>query len=185
MLVNALLTSDALASGLAVLPRLAEQTLIMAAQMTDWVQRYRYMEKLVTIGRGLNYCTSFEIGLKCKELTYITADGYSEADFRHGPLALIGPGFPALVVAPEGVTLPGMLDFLDLLRERGAETLVISNADSALERARHVMRIPEMPEWLSPICAVMPGQLFAMHLAREKGYALDTPRGITKVTITE
>lgn len=185
MLVNALVVSDSLASGLAALPALAQQTLVLSAPMTDWVQRYRYMEKLVTIGRGLNYCTAFEIGLKCKELNYITADGYSEADFRHGPLALIAPGFPALVVAPQGETLPGLLEFLDLLRERGAETLVVTNADAAIERARYAMHIPEMPEWLSPICAVMPGQLFAMHLAREKGYALDTPRGITKVTITE
>lgn len=185
MLVNALIVSDSLAASLAALPALAQQTLVLSAPMTNWVQRYRYMEKLVTIGRGINYCTAFEIGLKCKELNYITADGYSEADFRHGPLALIAPGFPALVVTPEGETLPGLLEFLDLLNERGAETLVISNAEAAIGRARYAMHLPEMPEWISPICAVLPGQLFAMHLAREKGYALDTPRGITKVTITE
>ena len=185
MLINALVISDSLATGLAALPALAQQTLELSAPVKDWVQRYRYMEKLVTIGRGINYCTAFEIGLKCKELTYITADGYSEADFRHGPLALIAPGFPALVVAPQGAALPGLLEFLDLLRDRGAETLVISNDEAAIERARYAMRIPEMPEWISPICAVLPGQLFARHLAGEKGYALDTPRGITKVTITE
>lgn len=185
MLVNALVVSDSLASALAALPGLADETLSLAAPMTTWVQRYRYMETLVTVGRGFNYCTAFEIALKAKELNYVAADGYSEADFRHGPLALIQPGFPALVVAPSGKTLPGLLEFLDLLRERGAEALVISNDAEALSRARHAMRIPDMPEWISPICAVLPGQLFAMHLAREKGLDLDAPRGITKVTITE
>ena len=185
MLVNALVVSDSLATALAALPDLAADTLALSDPIAGWVQRYRYMDKLVTIGRGINYCTAFEIALKCKELNYLTADGYSEADFRHGPLALIAPGFPALVVAPRGAPLPGLIEFLDLLRERGAETLVISNAEQAVEHARFAMRIPDMPEWISPICAVLPGQLFAMYLAFEKGYSLDTPRGITKVTITE
>jgi glucosamine--fructose-6-phosphate aminotransferase (isomerizing) len=185
MLVSALAGSGTLAAALAELPALAERTLQLAGPMTDWVQRYRYMEKLITIGRGINYCTAFEVALKAKELTYITADGYSEADFRHGPLALIAPGFPVLVVAPEGKTLPGLLEFLDLLAERGAESLVISNAEAAFKHAKYAMPIPMMPEWISPICAILPGQLFALHLAREKGYSLDTPRGITKVTITE
>ncbi len=185
MLVNALVVSDSLSTALAALPDLAQRTLALSAPMAGWVQRYRYMEKLITIGRGINYCTAFEIALKAKELNYITADGYSEADFRHGPLALIAPGFPVLVVAPEGQTLPGLLEFLDLLHERGAESLVISNAEAAFAHAKYAMRLPEMPEWISPICAILPGQLFAMHLAREKGYSLDAPRGITKVTITE
>lgn len=185
MLVSALVVSDSLAAALAALPALAERTLALAEPMAGWVQRYRYMDKLITIGRGINYCTAFEIALKAKELNYITADGYSEADFRHGPLALIAPGFPVLVVAPEGQTLPGLLEFLDLLNERGAESLVISNVEAAFTHARYAMPIPEMPEWISPICAILPGQLFAMRLAHEKGYSLDAPRGITKVTITE
>lgn len=185
LLAAALAESDDLFAALAALPEQVETTLDMAADLSHWVQRYRYATHFAGIGRGYNYCTAFEISLKIKELCYITGQGYSEADFRHGPMAVLEPGFPVLVVAPAGKTLPVLLDFLNLLRERQAEALVISNVPSALALARYAMPIPEVPEWLSPICAVVPGQLFAMHLAEAKGYALDTPRGLTKVTVTE
>jgi len=66
------------------------------------VERYRYMEACVVLGRGYNYATAFEIALKLKELNHLIAESYSSADFLHGPIAVVGSGFPALVVAPSG-----------------------------------------------------------------------------------
>jgi glucosamine--fructose-6-phosphate aminotransferase (isomerizing) len=89
------------------------------------------------------------------------------------------------VVAPAGKTLPAMLDLLDKLHERKAELLVISNEETAFTHAQNVMRLPAaMPEWLSPIAAVIHGQVFAMRLALVKGHEVDQPRGLTKVTVT-
>jgi glucosamine--fructose-6-phosphate aminotransferase (isomerizing) len=137
------------------------------------------------LGRGYNYCTAFEINHKVKELCYIAGSGYSEADFRHGPNAEVLPGFPALVVAPAGKTLATMLDLLDKLHERKAECLVISNDETALARGRNSMALPaDLPEWLSPIAAVIPGQVFALRLAEAKGHPIDRPIGLTKVTVT-
>lgn len=148
-------------------------------------QRYRYMRDCVVIGRGYNYASAFELALKIKELTYTIAEPYSSADFLHGPLALIEPGFPVIVVAPSGRMLPELRDFIQVLAEHEAETVVISDDKATLEAAHVPLPLPSgVPEWLSPIVAIAPGQLLAMHLAHARGYNPDKPRAIRKVTET-
>ena len=167
------------------LPEFASATLKLSEGVIQSAERYRYMEKFAVIGRGYNYSTAFEISLKVKELAYIEGTGYSEADFRHGPIAVVQPGFPVLLVAPKGKMLPKMLDLADKLAERSAECLVISNDEAMLEKGHQMMRLPrDVPEWLSPIVSVIPGQLFAMQQAVVRGYPVDRPRGLSKVTVT-
>ncbi|QPC83573.1 SIS domain-containing protein [Phototrophicus methaneseepsis] len=185
MLATALSQNSEMVEQLTQLPDLMKSTLDMTANIADWAERYRYMEQFAAIGRGYNYATAFEISLKVKELTYVIGEGYSEADFRHGPIATVNEGFPVIVVAPQGRALPQMLDLLDKLCNKKAELLVISNDSDALGYATKTMSIPEAPEWLSPMLGVVPGQVLAMHLALVRGYAVDRPRGLTKVTVTE
>jgi glucosamine--fructose-6-phosphate aminotransferase (isomerizing) len=148
-------------------------------------ERYRYAERLAVIGRGFNYATAFELALKLKELAYVTAEPASSADFRHGPIAVIQEGFPALLVAPRGRTTRDMLALAGELAARRAETLIISDHPGLLRRAHTPLRLPVgVAEWLSPIPAVVPGQLFARHLAGAKGCPVDRPRGLRKETIT-
>ncbi|MCB9437809.1 MAG: SIS domain-containing protein [Anaerolineales bacterium] len=185
LLTAALTDKPELHADLAQLPAAIQQTIDYSATIPDWVQRYRYAERIASIGRGYNHCTAYEISLKIKELCYITGEEYSEADFRHGPIAVINPGFPVLVVAPQGQPLPLLIDLIEKLNDKGAECLVISNDSQVQSLARYALPMPsDVPEWLSPICAVIPGQVFAMHLALTKGYAVDTPRGLQKVTVT-
>ncbi|MBC8098137.1 MAG: SIS domain-containing protein [Armatimonadetes bacterium] len=185
LLVTALADDDAMRAALNAVPDALDATLTLCDPIAGWAQRYRYMPQLACIGRGYNYCTAFEINLKVTELCYITGVGFSEADFLHGPIAQISPGFPVLVVAPSGKTLPTLLTFLEKLKARQAEALVIASDEAAFVHAQQQMRIPAAtPEWLTPITAVMPGQVFAMQLAAAKGYDLDNPLGLTKVTLT-
>ncbi|MGD8625122.1 MAG: SIS domain-containing protein [Anaerolineae bacterium] len=150
------------------------------------VERYRYMETCVVLGRGYNYATAFEIALKLKELNYLVAESYSSADFMHGPIAVVGSGFPALVVAPGGKMYDTMRRFSLELKSRGAELLVIADADDLLTEAVTPLPLPAgVPEWLSPLAAVVPGQLFALHLTLAKGNDPDQPAGLKKVTITK
>lgn len=167
------------------LPKLMQDTLSLSNEIVNWVERYRYMEYFATIGRGYNYATAFEISLKIKELTYTIGEGYSEADFRHGPIATVRAGFPVIVVATQGKTLPQVYDLVHKLKDKGAELLIVSNDKDVLVQATKPMPIPTVEEWLSPILAVVPGQVFAMHLAAARGYPVDKPRGLTKVTVTE
>ena len=149
-------------------------------------QRYRYIDRTVVLGRGFNYSTAFEWALKLKELTYIIAEPYSSADFAHGPIAMVDSGFPVMAVAPKGKVFQTMLDALKRLRaDFGAELVVISNDKRALSLAQMPLTIPaEVPEWLSPLVAILPAQLFAYHLTVAKGYDAERPRGLRKVTET-
>ncbi len=185
MLMTALVDESELNQSLSQLPSFIAETLAKTDHIATWAERYRYMERFVIIGRGYNYCTAFEISLKIKELCYIIGEGYSEADFRHGPFALIDPGFPVIVAAPSGKTLATLTDLVAKLAERQSETLIISNDSFIASQGRKAMLLPtNLPEWLSPISAVIPGQIFAMRLAIEKGHVVDAPRGLNKVTVT-
>ena len=116
------------------------------------------MDRCVVIGRGYNYATSFELALKLKELTYVMASPYSSADFRHGPIATIAPGLPVILVMPLGATFDDMLDLAGELQRREAELLVISDVEEALSLAKTKLPLTvSVPEWLSPITAILPG----------------------------
>lgn len=185
MLTQALLQNEDNLKQLQMLPAWMQQTL-ESLQDTGWMQRYRYIDRLAVLGRGYNYSTAFEISLKIKELCYITSEEYSEADFRHGPIAIVSDGFPVILVAPKGKTLPLMSDLLTTLEGKGAERIVISNDETTRNAAEYSLSFPaDVPEWLSPICAILPGQVFATRLAEVKGHDLDQPRGLRKVTITK
>ncbi|MCA9982416.1 MAG: SIS domain-containing protein, partial [Anaerolineales bacterium] len=165
LLSTALSDDAALSTWLEQAPDLVSQTLALPNDIARAAERYRYMEQCVIIGRGYNYATAFELALKLKELTYTMVEPYSSADFMHGPLALIEHGFPVIVIAPSGVMLPEIKEFMSTLRGRDAELLVISDDAEALELARVPLLLPTaVPEWLSPLLSIVPGQLLAMHL---------------------
>lgn len=170
---------------LAQIPETVTATLALDREIARIAERYRYMRDCVVIGRGYNYATAFELALKLKELTYTIAEPYSSADFMHGPLALIEHGFPAIVIAPTGVVLPELQRFMQTLQQREAEIIAISDDAATLALARTRLALPRpVPEWLSPLTAIIPGQLLAMHLAYVRDYDPDHPRGIRKVTET-
>jgi glucosamine--fructose-6-phosphate aminotransferase (isomerizing) len=170
---------------LAQVPEHARRALTLAPQIAQSAERYRYMRVCVVIGRGYNYATAFELALKIKELNYIMAEPYSSADFMHGPVAVIEEAFPTIVIAPSGLMLPEMILMIRDLKERGAEVIAISDDDNALSLARTPFKLPiSVPEWLSPIISIIPGQLLAMNLAHVRDYDIDRPRGLRKVTET-
>jgi glutamine---fructose-6-phosphate transaminase (isomerizing) len=168
------------------LPELAARTIALAAvEAAARAERYRYMHRCVVISRGFCHGISMEIALKLKELTYVTAEPYSSADFLHGPMAMLEPGFPVILVAPSGTLLAHMKEFAGALVDRHSEIVAISDSKEILEMG--ITRLPishGAPEWLSPILAVIPGQLFSLHLAIAKGIDPDSPRGLQKVTVT-
>ena len=165
-------------------PTLLRQTLALNSDIERLAERYLYMRNCVVVGRGFNYSTTFEIALKLKELTYTLAEPYSSADFLHGPVSLIEPAFPVIVVAPDGVLAPEMRAFVEQLRGLKAELLCVSNDEALLAMGRTRLPFPPVPDWLSPLMAIVPGQLLALYLAAARNYDPDRPRGLQKVTET-
>jgi glucosamine--fructose-6-phosphate aminotransferase (isomerizing) len=168
------------------MPEAVKKTMALEETISLAAQRYAYATECVVLGRGYNYATAFEIALKLKELSYILVEPYSSADFRHGPVAIVERGFPAVVVAPQGAVYPDTLALAHELAVREAELIVISEQDEPLRLARTPLRLPvALPEWLSPFTCVVPGQLLALHTTLAKGYDPDHPRGLKKITETQ
>jgi glucosamine--fructose-6-phosphate aminotransferase (isomerizing) len=170
---------------LARVPVLVERAIGLNAVLDDKVARYRYAEHFVVVGRGFNYATAFEVALKMQETSYVLAEPYSPADLLHGPVAVIDRGFPVVLVATSGRVLDDLENLTDLLERRRAELIAISDDPDVLGRARVGLPLPAgVPEWVSPMVAVVPGQIFAVALARTRSLDPDQPRGLSKVTET-
>ena len=149
------------------------------------LDRYKEVEGGSVIARGVNYGTAFEIALKIRELSGAQFEAFSSADLLHGPIAALRAGRPAIVIAPTGRTLESMLAAVDKVRERGSEVIAISDDSGFLGDADTALPlVPEVPEWLSPFVTVVPGQVAAIRLALLKGADVDSPTGLTKITLT-
>jgi SIS domain-containing protein len=111
------------------------------------------------VARGINYCTAFEVALKIRELFGLHFEAYSAADLMHGPVAALSPGWPVLAIAPAGPPLESMNLAISSLVDRGARVTVVGE-NGALRLVTGV------PEWLSPLVAVVPGQVIAVRLAQ-------------------
>jgi glucosamine--fructose-6-phosphate aminotransferase (isomerizing) len=182
---------EELRAGLASAPAALEAVLGLDEAMAGWVERYRFMEECVVLARGVNQATAMETALKLTETSYVRAHPWSAADFLHGPIAAVSEGYPCILYALHGRTYPFMLELTERLLQRRAECLIFSDSDEmpkaheVREAGGRVVRLPiQVDELLTPLVAVVAGQLFAYHLARVKGRDPDAPRGLSKVTVT-
>lgn len=166
-------------------PAHVASTLALYSGKPGKLESLRSAQRLVVVGRGYNLATTFEVALKIKETCYVMSEAYSSADFLHGPVALLEEGLPVLVVAPLSRSFDDLDEVVRLARERHAPLIAISDSPGLLERADVPLALPpDVPEWLSPLVTVVPGQLFARDLARARGLTPDAPRGLSKVTLT-
>src|SRR3954468_14194062 len=170
---------------LARMPEALAAQIELSLDETPSLEEYRDAVGLTVVARGVNYGTGFEIALKIRELSGIVTEAYSPADLMHGPIAAIQPGWPVVVVAPSGPARPSVEEVMLPLLERQARLLVVSDVAAALRRAHtRLPLVPRVPEWLSPLSSVIPGQVAAMRLTRLRGLDLDSPVGLRKVTLT-
>jgi glucosamine--fructose-6-phosphate aminotransferase (isomerizing) len=175
------------------IPEWTEQVLSIEENIEDVAERYFFMTRAVTVGRGLNYANALEFGLKLMETCYVVAERFSSADLMHGPIALVERAFPVFVFAPAGVTWPSISAVLDRLQQLKAETLIITDPGNseARKRAARFILLPVEPcgdggpqDLYTPIPYIVPAQLFAGHLASIKGLNADRPRTLHKITRT-
>lgn len=134
---------------------------------------------IICVGRGFHFGVALEAALKLKETSFILAEGYSAADLRHGPIAVIEKAFPVLIFATPGPVLDDVLDLVTLLRSRGAQTFVTGAVPQA------DLPVPDgLPETLAVFPAAVRAQQVALWLARYRGHNPDRPTGLSKVTLT-
>lgn len=151
--------------------------------VVDLAGRWEHVHACVVTGRGYNYATAREAALKLKEAAYVAAEALSSADFLHGPVALVGPDFPVLVVAAPGRARDHLRDVLRKLRRRRADVAVVSSDARLLNLAQVGVRAPDgVPEELTPHVYAVAAHLLSYHLGVRRGVDPDRPRGLRKVT---
>ena len=165
------------------LPRLMADALEADDRLRAVARRWRRILECLVTSRGYNYATAREAALKLKETCYVPAEPISAVDLLHGPIAVIGRGFPVLLAVPPGRVLAGLASLAARLKDRRAETVICSSDRAVLRLAALPVEIPRTPdERLSPHVYAIPMQLLAYHLARARGHDPDHPRGLRKIT---
>ncbi|HET8892475.1 MAG TPA: SIS domain-containing protein [Gaiellaceae bacterium] len=167
------------------MPELLEQQIELSFSSAPPLDGYATSTGATVVARGVNFGTAHEAALKIRELSSLVVEAYSPADLMHGPIAAIGRGWPVVAIAPSGPAQESVTSVLPALEERGARVLVISDSEDALAHADTPLPlVPGVPEWLSPLTAVVPAQVTAMRLATQRGLDVDNPAGLRKITLT-
>ncbi len=167
------------------IPEWIFQALSMNPHLDQFGEHFRTHDRFAVLGRGFNYCTAFEVALKMKETSYVMADAYSVADFKHGPIAMVNQDLPLIVIAPSGQASQKTGELLKELQQRNATTITVSDRVDFLAASALGIHLPTgVPEWLSPIVAIVPCQIWAKELAIARGLDPDFPRGLNKITLT-
>jgi glucosamine--fructose-6-phosphate aminotransferase (isomerizing) len=158
----------------------------VAAAVDVLARSFAEDDDVLVTGRGLVFGTALEVALKLEETCLRPVRGLSYADLRHGPIAVVGPGMTAVVVAAQdGPMLAPIVELAEDLNRRGARVLSIGgDAGLAAASAYHVPG-PDLPEPVVPIGLIVPAQLVVESLARRLGLDPDAPRGLSKVTTTD
>lgn len=158
---------------------------LMQACSQDWspaVEALREADRLFVISRGPGLAIAQETALKCKEVCGLHAEAFSSAEVQHGPMALVEPGFPVLVLAPRGPAQAGLLATAAQLRSRGARVLLAAppgTPDAPLPLH------PAAMEDLDAISAIQTVHLMVEALAHARGRDPDRPPHLAKVTRTQ
>ncbi len=183
--VIAILNNDSsLQNAIVQLPKNTQQALETENIAHDRAERYRYVEAMVTLGRGLHYPLARETALKLKETSVVSAEAFSTAEFAHGPIILIESGFPVIAFQARDATATGSLERYTDLLSRGAELILIGADEPSLAATIRLTTPATGHDLTDPIPAILAAYLFAGHLSLARGLNPDSPRTLSKVTKT-
>jgi len=169
------------------LPDQVEKILSGNGVIKKAAKKYANCTNFLFLGRGIGLPVALEGALKLKEISYIHAEGYAAGEMKHGPIALIDDGVPAVVVATKSKVHEKILGNIQEVKARGADIIAVSSfGDTEIEKVvDYVFYIPETTEILSAILAVVPLQLFAYYMAKTRGCNVDQPKNLAKSVTVE
>ncbi len=172
---------------LAKIPEKIDQILAHSEHISQIAAANVAEENWLFLGRGLNFPVALEGALKLKEISYIHAEGLPAAEMKHGPIALISDGMPAVFIATAGPQYEKIIGNILEVRARGGKTIVVATEgdENIPNFADYLITIPDAPEILQPILTVLPLQLLAYHAAVLKGRDVDKPRNLAKSVTVE
>ncbi|HXE42385.1 MAG TPA: glutamine--fructose-6-phosphate transaminase (isomerizing), partial [Candidatus Baltobacteraceae bacterium] len=172
---------------LEALPKQIEKILSQNRSLEKIAHKYAKADDFFFLGRGFTFPIALEGALKLKEISYIHAEGYSAAEMKHGPIALIDKKTPTVFLVPEDAMREKTMANLAMIRARKGPIIALATeGDKQINKvANDVIYIPKTLEQLNPILASVPLQLFAYHIAVARGCDVDKPRNLAKSVTVE
>ncbi len=176
-----------LLKNLEMIPDHIDRVLQQSDHIKEAAARYIDRENWLFLGRGYNYPVALEGALKLKEISYIHAEGMPAAEMKHGPIALIDDGMPAVFVATRNSQYEKILSNIQEVRSRGGHVIAVATEgdDEIVEHCEEVFFVPDVPDPLQPMLTVVPLQLLAYHAAVMRGKDVDKPRNLAKSVTVE
>ena len=172
---------------LQTIPEKIGQITQQSDSIREVADRFKDANNWLYLGRGYNYPTALEGALKLKEISYIHAEGMPSAEMKHGPIALITEDMPVVFIATKNSQYEKVISNIEVVRARkGRIIAVATEGDTEIANlAEHVFYVPDVPEPLEPMLAIIPLQLLAYHAAVLRGCDVDKPRNLAKSVTVE
>ncbi|MYD52801.1 MAG: glutamine--fructose-6-phosphate transaminase (isomerizing) [Chloroflexi bacterium] len=184
------LSTEALSTRLEQLltaPSLLERGIRQADRCAQIAQLFGAASNFLVLGRGIEYPLAMEAALKCKEISYVHAEGYAAGEMKHGPIALLDQEFPVIALAPRGPLFDKMTSAIQQVRARRAPVIAVGDEGDAelAELVDHFIAVPPAPPLLTPFSLTPVVQLLAYQLALTRGLDIDQPRNLAKTVTVE
>ena len=167
------------------LPKKIEETLKCNEEIKKFAQQIYQEKDVFFLGRGIDETVAKEGSLKLKEISYIHSESYAAGELKHGPIALIENGITVISIMTDANLVKKTVSNIQEVITRGAKTLVVTNQDIDKNMFDEVITIPKTDCFISPILSVIPLQLLAYYISKEKGLDVDKPRNLAKSVTVE
>ena len=170
------------------IPDLMREVLSRRWQDKQAARLFRGKHSSLFLGRGVNSTTAYEGALKLKEISYLHAEAYPAGEMKHGPIALLEPGFPVVAIVPADHVHDKTVSNIQECIARGAVVVAVATDgdEKVAKLCQEVLWVPQCPdELLVPVVAVLHLQLLARYVARDRGYDVDKPRNLAKSVTVE
>ncbi|PIV81022.1 glutamine--fructose-6-phosphate transaminase (isomerizing) [bacterium CG17_big_fil_post_rev_8_21_14_2_50_64_8] len=172
---------------LEAIPGKVQKVLDQSDAIRDIARVYAKHKNCLYLGRGVNFPIALEGALKLKEISYIHAEGYPAAEMKHGPIALIDPEMPVVVIAIKDGSYDKIVGNVQEVRARDGKIIsIVTEGDEEIAAlSDHVITIPDTTNFWTPLLSVIPLQLLAYHIAVLRGEDVDQPRNLAKAVTVE
>ncbi len=167
------------------LPSKVETVLNDVSEIKKFADKIYTEKDMYFLGRGNDYYTAMEGSLKLKEISYIHSEAYASGELKHGPIALIENDVTVIGVLTDPALVDKCISNIQEVVSRGAKTLVITNQMLSNNNFDFIINIPETNNLISPVLSIIPLQLLAYYIAKNKGLDVDKPRNLAKSVTVE
>ena len=174
-------------TGLEAIPAKVEKALTSDDIIKKLANKFKDARNFLYLGRGYGFPVALEGALKLKEISYIHAEGYTAAEMKHGPIALIDEEMPVVVIANKNETYEKVVSNIQEVKARKGKVIaIVTEGDTTVKgMADYIIEIPDADDVLMPLLAVVPLQLLSYHIAVLRGCNVDQPRNLAKSVTVE